>query len=315
MKTTVPSLTITSTISDVERDTGVAKETLRVWERRYDFPQPARDPNGERVYPVEQVQKLRLVKRLIDLGFRPGKVIQLPATDLQALAEKSSGTKSAGAPHPDMQMYLDLCRTHEMEVLRRRLSQALLVMGLKSFVIDLVAPLTNLVGEAWACGQLAVFEEHLYTESVNMVMRSAIFSVPQANASNIGAPRILLTTLPQERHGLGLLMAEAMCVVEGAHCISLGVQTPLADIEEAARVQHVDIVALSFSASTNPRQAMDGLTELNARLPDSCELWAGGNCAALKRRNPKFMRVLELAEISRAIGEWRQRHGALRRPA
>jgi DNA-binding transcriptional MerR regulator/methylmalonyl-CoA mutase cobalamin-binding subunit len=315
MKTTIPSLTITSTISDVERDTGVAKETLRVWERRYDFPQPNRDPNGERVYPVEQVQKLRLVKRLIDLGFRPGKVIQLPATDLQALAEKSSGTKTGGAPHPDMQMYLDLCKSHEMEVLRRRLSQALLVMGLKSFVIDLVAPLTNLVGEAWACGQLAVFEEHLYTESVNMVMRSAIFSVPQANASNIGAPRILLTTLPQERHGLGLLMVEAMCVVEGAHCISLGVQTPLGDIEEAARVQQVDIVALSFSASTNPRQAMDGLSELNARLPDSCELWAGGNCAALKRRNPKFMRVLELAEISRAINEWRQRHGALRRPA
>ena len=39
--------TVPSTISDVERDTGVAKETLRVWERRYDFPQPLRDPNGE----------------------------------------------------------------------------------------------------------------------------------------------------------------------------------------------------------------------------------------------------------------------------
>jgi methanogenic corrinoid protein MtbC1 len=50
-----------------------------------------------------------------------------------------------------------------------------------------------------------------------------------------GVPRILLTTLPQERHGLGLLMAEAMCVAEGAHCISLGVQTPLIDIVEAAR--------------------------------------------------------------------------------
>ncbi|MFA9216513.1 MAG: MerR family transcriptional regulator [Sphingomonadaceae bacterium] len=315
MKTTAHSLTLSSTISDVERDTGVAKETLRVWERRYDFPQPTRDPNGERLYPPEQVQKLRLVKRLIDLGYRPGKVVQLPASELQLLVGKAAGGNSAAAAHPDMQIYLDLCKTHEMEVLRRRLSQALLVMGLKSFVIDLVAPLTALVGEAWASGQLAVFEEHLYTESVTMVMRSAIFSVPQANASSNGAPRILLTTLPQERHGLGLLMAEAMCVGEGAHCISLGVQTPLGDIEDAARAQQVDIVALSFSASTNPRLALDALAELRARLPDNCLIWAGGGCAALKRRNPKFMQVLELHEIGRAIRDWRVRRAAAAVPA
>jgi hypothetical protein len=47
-----------------------------------------------------------------------------------------------------------------MEALRRKLSQALLMMGLKSFVIELVAPLTTLIGEAWASGQLATFEEH-----------------------------------------------------------------------------------------------------------------------------------------------------------
>jgi hypothetical protein len=33
-------------IAAVERDTGLAKDTLRVWERRYGFPQPGRDANG-----------------------------------------------------------------------------------------------------------------------------------------------------------------------------------------------------------------------------------------------------------------------------
>ena len=51
------AILVSSTISDVERDTGLAKETLRVWERRYDFPQPLRDPFGERVYSAEQVRK------------------------------------------------------------------------------------------------------------------------------------------------------------------------------------------------------------------------------------------------------------------
>lgn len=312
MTNTVPSQPVPSTISDVERDTGVAKETLRVWERRYDFPQPLRDPNGERVYPIEQVHKLRLVKRLIDLGFRPGKVIQYSADELQELSGKAAGKGSGpAAPAPELQTYLDLCKSHQMEALRRKLSQALLMMGLKSFVIDLVSPLTTLIGEAWASGQLATFEEHLYTESLTVVMRSAIFAMPQANGNQLSAPRIMLTTLPQERHGLGLLMAEAMCVAEGAHCISLGVQTPLLDIVEAARAQRVDIIALSFSVAMNPRQALDGLAELHTRLAGAAELWAGGSNAALKRRRPPYVRVFGLADLAGAIGEWRTRHAAV----
>lgn len=313
MTTKASSQPVSSTISDVERDTGVAKETLRVWERRYDFPQPLRDPNGERIYSIEQVHKLRLVKRLIDLGFRPGKVIKYSADELQALTGKATGAANgvSALAAPELQTYLELCKSHQMEALRRKLSQALLMMGLKSFVIELVAPLTALVGEAWASGALATFEEHLYTESLTVVMRSAIFAMPQSNSGNTGAPRIMLTTLPQERHGLGLLMAEAMCVAEGAHCISLGVQTPLLDIVEAARVQRVDIIALSFSVAMNPRQALDGLAELQTRLGGSAELWAGGGNAALKRRRPPFVRVFALADVSSAIAEWRMRHASV----
>ena len=58
-------------IAEVERDTGLAKETLRVWERRYQFPRPERDELGERLYPFTQVEQLRVIRRLIDHGFRP----------------------------------------------------------------------------------------------------------------------------------------------------------------------------------------------------------------------------------------------------
>ena len=51
-------------IAAVERDTGLGKDTLRVWERRYGFPQPQRDSSGERIYPLDQVEKLRVIKRL-----------------------------------------------------------------------------------------------------------------------------------------------------------------------------------------------------------------------------------------------------------
>ncbi|QGZ41275.1 MerR family transcriptional regulator [Pseudoduganella flava] len=301
---------IPCTISDVERDTGVAKETLRVWERRYAFPKPERDPFGERLYPVEQVHKLRLVKRLIDLGFRPGKVIGYTTQELQALAEKTAtgNRPRARGTAADMQPYLDLCRSHQSDALRRRLSQALLVMRLRNFVIDLMSPLTTSVGDAWACGDFGVWEEHLFTETLQMVMRSAIFSVPAANPlSSAPRPRILLTTTPQEKHGLGLLMSEALMVADGASCISLGVQTPLPDIVDAARALQVDIVALSFSTAMNTRHVIDALKELRARLPEAVDIWAGGGNAALRRRAPGFVQVLTLQDIAGALADWRLR--------
>ena len=63
---------ISFTIASVEKETGLSKDTLRMWERRYGFPAPGRDPAGDRLYPAGQVERLRLIKRLIDQGHRPG---------------------------------------------------------------------------------------------------------------------------------------------------------------------------------------------------------------------------------------------------
>ena len=61
-----PDATPGWTIAEVERETGLAKDTLRVWERRYGFPTPERDAQGERRYDEAQVQRLRWIKRLLD---------------------------------------------------------------------------------------------------------------------------------------------------------------------------------------------------------------------------------------------------------
>jgi methylmalonyl-CoA mutase cobalamin-binding subunit len=291
-----------SGISDVERDTGLSKETLRVWERRYAFPQPLRDAHGERLYPAEQVFKLRLLKRLLDQGHRPGKIVCRSAPELAALAGEARAPAPADLPD-DLAACLALCTSHQMGALRARLVGAAAGMGLERFVAELVAPLTGLIGEAWARGEVAVFEEHLYTEALQMALRHAIVAL--APGPDAAGPRILLTTLPQERHALGLLMAEALFTAQGADCVSLGVQTPLADIVDATRSQRADIVALSFSAAVNPRLAAEGLRGLHAALPPTVALWAGGANAALRRRGPFPWRVLGLADIGPALRDWR----------
>ena len=231
-------------IAAVERDTGLSKDTLRVWERRYGFPQPVRDANGERVYPHDQIDKLRLLKRLMDQGHRPGKIAATSFEQLQALAGAGSRKKGEkGTPVPGgssdadshvLDEFLHLITAHRVEDLRRDLARLTVKVGLARFVIDVVAPLTSLVGDRWARGDLAIFEEHMYTESVQAVLRNAIAAMPHPGDS----PRVLLTTVPQEPHGLGVLMADAMFALEDA-CIVQSERQGAGQVENLRRAEGV----------------------------------------------------------------------------
>lgn len=290
-------------ISAVERDTGLSKDVLRMWERRYKFPKPLRDRHGERIYPQDQVAKLRAIKRLMDRGYRPGKIIQLPFEDLTAL-----GSVPTGGPAHDTEVeeILELIRTHHLPELRQRLTQVLMKQGLHRFVIDVVAPLTVAVGDAWVRGEFAVFEEHLYTEQIQSILRNAI----AAAQAHTRAPRVLLTTFPTEQHNLGLLMVEALLVVDGAACIPLGTETPAPEIVRAAIAHRVDVVALSFSAAYPERQAASGLKDLRGSLPRHMELWAGGACMRRLRRSIDHVTLVRnLEQIGTLIHDWRAVRG------
>ncbi len=291
-------------IGAVERDTGLTKDTLRVWERRYAFPKPGRDAFGERIYPREQVERLLAIKRLMDCGMRPGKIIHHNLQELNALCQARDTGLGRASLLPALAPYLEMVRSHRVEELRNALGQVVARSGLGSFVTDVVAPLNVAIGELWMQGVLEIFEEHLYTESVQVVLRNAIGNVPRISM----APRLLLTTLPQEQHGLGLLMAEAMLAIEGARCISLGVQTPVRDIVRAAASQQVDIVALSFSQAFPVAQAVDGMVELRGQLSAALAIWVGGGSAVLARRLPAgVLAIRGLADLKAAVGEWRLR--------
>src|SRR6478735_9507908 len=95
-------------IGAIAHEIGLTKDTLRVWERRYGFPQPSRSAGGERLYPQEQVTKLRLVKRLLDAGHRPSKVLAQSIEVLQHLAE-SSGV-GQDAPDAELDYLISLLR-------------------------------------------------------------------------------------------------------------------------------------------------------------------------------------------------------------
>lgn len=290
-------------IAAVERDTGLSKDTLRAWERRYGFPKPMRDRFGERLYSPAEVDKLRSIKRLLDQGFRPGKLIEASPEELAQLLDSPNGAASGSRElSPELASLFKMVRLHCNDELRGLLTQALMKLGLQHFVSTVVAPLNQLIGEAWLRGEIGVMEEHLYTELLQNSLRAAINAYPVPGRR----PRVLLTTLSGEEHALGLLMAEAMLVPEGAYCVSLGIQTPLSDILLAARSGDFDIVGLSFSAAYPARQAVEGLTSLRRQLPEAIALWAGGTgVRCCQHRLPGTRVITGIDDTLGALQEWR----------
>ena len=112
---------LTLSISAVERDTGLSKDTLRVWERRYGFPTPERDAIGERAYSLDQVEKLRIVKRLMDGGHRPGRVVPMRVEELQQLSDITveSPKHPPATASSDLRVLLELLRANQIDQIGR----------------------------------------------------------------------------------------------------------------------------------------------------------------------------------------------------
>lgn len=263
-------------IGAVEKETRVSKELLRMWERRYGFPLPDRDESGDRVYSRETVEKLKLIRLLIDRGYRPGRLMnmQLAALrDLQAGAPRQGVPVAASLPVGPGDELVALLQQNDVNGMRRWLSQQLIDHGLRRFVTVSLQHANHAVGAAWQRGELAIHAEHLYTEQVQMMLRHALLQLHPMGQ----APRVLVTTMPDEPHQLGLLMAEVMLWLEGCTILAMGTELPLADIAAAAIAHQVDVVALSFSAAYGEQAARQMLNSLAGRLPDGMQVWAGGS--------------------------------------
>jgi DNA-binding transcriptional MerR regulator len=69
-------------IGAVAKATGINASTLRIWEHRYGVPKPHRTDGGARRYAPSEVQRLKLIKSLVDVGHKPSNLSSLSIDEL-----------------------------------------------------------------------------------------------------------------------------------------------------------------------------------------------------------------------------------------
>ena len=232
----------------VERDTGIGRDTLRIWELRYGFPVPERNSKGERVYSDEQLRVLQLIKRLLDQGMRPGKIVGLNEPELNLIVQEIQPEQTeTPANQARLNELIECVADHNTKRLWELLEQILIQQGMKRFVMDTIAPLVYMIGDKWAKGELKIFEEHFLSRQLTQFLDSVNSKMPV----HANAPRVLLATFPGEPHSLGLLMLEGVLRDRGVRVINLGTEVPMDQLTQASEQYQVKPILLSFSGAYN----------------------------------------------------------------
>jgi MerR family transcriptional regulator, light-induced transcriptional regulator len=250
---------------------GLSAHTLRVWERRYGFPVPARTAGGQRFYPADQVHKLGLLRSLGEHGHRPGQLAQRSIAELEQLLVDRGGAPERASDSTDLDAYFRCLAGGALSELRRRLHAALVRKGLARFVVDKLSPLRQHVAAWRQADRITVAQEQVFAVQAERVLREAMTPLEETLPV-----RIMLATLPGERDGLDLLMIEALFRLEGALCLPVGLETPPAQLAQLAVQSDTDLVVLSFGASSADAAHRRMLVRCRQDLPTRVALWVTG---------------------------------------
>jgi len=281
------------TIGNVSRIAGIPKDLLRMWERRYNYPKPERDTNGDRIYSSEQLDKLIAIRQLVEQGKRPGKLMAMDLPQLRSLQQAPKRELDVGS-------LVALLKTGDTTAIRHWFQNQLVANGLRAFIHNIMAPATLALGEAWSSGELEIYEEHLYSELMRGLVRQSLAE----HYLEDGEPRVMLTTVQGEQHSLGLLMVEALLRIGGAEVISFGTEMPFRDIREAASSQNTDVIGLSFSCNFKTEDAIVMLSGLRQMIDPGIRIWVGGAAFNNGFNMPEGVELLnDLYAVERALAE------------
>ena len=278
-------------IQQLSQEIGVGIDTLRIWERRYGFPVPGRDARGHRSYSAKQVEQLRVVKKLQDLGQRPGKIFALNPQDRGALLEQLTTDK---LPCDDRLQYL----IDEMEPRKigAELDEQRNSLGLIGFIRHCAVPLLQLLDHGWTTGQLSIAREHLITDQLEQLLKLELDKTVKENR-----PQILFLTLCGERHKIGLLLSAVMFQQYGVQVHWLREELPLSEIPQLASELGVTGVALSFSSHYPRRQAKQDLRNLRKQLDPGVKIIAGGQAVEQVNSLPDLLVCNDLEQIPQLV--------------
>lgn len=278
-------------INFVCRRTGLSVHLIRAWERRYKAVVPKRTDTNRRMYSDENVDKLKLLKRLVDGGHSIGNIAALDASELEAILGNETPDPAQNvspfkrSENEDVAELLRRCQEaiHSFSAsdLCNTLAEAQITLPRFAVVTEIIGPLMYWVGEEWHASNLRVAQEHL----ASAVVRDILSDIRRAAREIPGAPAIVVTTPAGDMHEIGAMMVAAAASIDGWRDIYLGGDLPAEEIAGAVRKSGARAVALSVALPGSAPELLRELERIRTFVSEGVPIFVGGAGATAQRHH------------------------------
>lgn len=237
----------THRIHRVAKLTGLSKDVIRVWERRYGLVQPFRSANRYRTYTDDDVALLRYVKAQMDLGQTIGELVAIGRERLVTDATRTARTEASETQPYErlLRELIGLLDPLRRESFERRLNGAVAVIPFEEALYGILLPLQTRVGQLWHDGQLNVAVEHYVTNQVRQKLFAAMSHLPVHDTGL----SVVVACPVGEFHEVGAQAAAYISASLGCQTYYLGANMPLDQLAIFCRQIDPDVLLLSLTGA------------------------------------------------------------------
>ncbi len=259
------SQTPTYNLGAVLRETGLAADTLRAWERRYGVPMPKRTPGGHRLYSQRDIQLIKWLRNRQAEGLSISRAVAqwrditamgadpLEETNEAVAAMSESHLPAVGGLGALRDQWLAACLAYDETVAEQVLNEGFSQYSVETVTAELIQAALHEIGEMWMRGQASVQQEHFLSALATRRFDMLISASPPP----IRDETILLACAESELHDLPLLHLNLLLRRRGRKVVFLGANVPTRQLEETAETMNAAIVVLSAERLTSAQKLMD----------------------------------------------------------
>ncbi len=263
--------------------TGLSKEVLRTWEKRYRLLSPERGPNRYRLYKEQDVDLLKFLVKEIEQGQSIGELASLGKDEILARAKERSKKEPETLPRDQILVELEkhLLPLDPM-AFEKRLNDLVVLLPFEEAFNRILVPLQIRVGELWFEGKLDISVEHYVTAQV----KQKLFAAMNMISFEQRGPKVLIACPPWELHEIGAQTIAYFCANRRCQVIFLGSNLPLANLIHFNSLTKPEAILLSFTSDISENKARAFFTDLSSQIQPPCPVWAGGQ--GIKGMKPLF---------------------------
>lgn len=272
--------------------------------------EPGRSEGGQRLYSDTDVERLLLLRRVVDAGRSIGSIADWSDETLREILNEDLEAKEALA-RAEMPVQLEedgldevMAAVEAMDASRldRELRRMAVTFGAEHFIDHVLAPMLARIGERWRAGKLRPAQEHVATA----VVKQTLGWLLERARTTVKGRKLVIGMLAGEQHGLGGLLAATSAALAGWDVLFLGEDLPPEEISAAVEAMPAEILGLSIVSPLEWDGIPGQLKELLELLPRDVNVVLGGAFGrdmTERLGDPRVTAISSLAEFRRTLRE------------